>query len=165
MSSVSGTNGGAKLVGQSEAVVGGYVPRMLFTAAGAPISPVFAGGGLENYSHNPSRSIHFRGGIYGGRPSRPLPVQYGSSLVPQHRGYTGVVRVEKRMEGVGEFVVDPLDNFKPQSFKESRPAAEEITNEEKAATKKDFKNTGRRAYKSENRSNRETPRRALIGRD
>lgn len=165
MSNVGGTSSGAKLVGQSEAVIGGYVPRVLFTTAGAPISSVYAGGGIESYSHNPSRSVHFRGGIYGGRPARPLPVEYGSSLVPQHRGYTGVVRVEKRMEGEGEFVVDPLDNFKPKSFKESRPAAEEITNEEKAATKKDFKNTGRRAYKSENRANRETPKRTLVGRD
>lgn len=165
MPKVSGTSGGAKLVGQSEAVIGGFAPRMLFTAAGAPISSAYAGGGIESYNHNPSRSVHFRGGIYGGRPSRPLPVEYGSSLVPQHRGYTGVVRVEKRIEGAGEFVTDPLENFKDKPFKESRPAAEEITKEEKAATKKDYKNIGRRSYKSENRGNRETPKRALLGRD
>jgi hypothetical protein len=69
------------------------------------------------------------------------------------------------MEGVGEFVDDPMSNFKEQSFKESRPAAEEITNEEKAATKKDYKNIGRRSYKSENRANRETPKRGLVGND
>lgn len=165
MSEVGDTSGGAELDGQSNAVIGGYVPRMLSTAAGAPISTVYAGGGINNYNRTVSRSVHFRNGIYSGVPARPLPVRYGSSFVPQHRGYTGVVRVEKRMEGVGEFVEDPMSNFKDQSFKESRSAAEEITNEEKAATKKDYKNIGRRSYKSENRANRETPKRGLVGRD
>lgn len=162
MSDLGDTSGGAGLVGQDEAVVGGYVPRILFSTAGAPIAQVYAGGGLASRTHNPSRTIHFRGGIYGGKPARPVPIAYGSSYVPQHSGYTGIVRVQKRMEGQGEFVEDPMSNFKPQKFKESKSASQDVSQEEKNAAKKEYKNMGRRAYKSANKANRETPSRKLV---
>lgn len=122
-----------------------------------PISPVYAGSGFVFNKYNASRSIHFRNGIHASKPALPRPIAYGSDYSAQHRGSTGVVRVEKNMEAVGPAPVDPMQNFAPQQFKESS-AGEVITPQEENAAKKEYKNAGRRAYKSENRENTETRR-------
>ena len=150
--------GPSESVSQDQAVVGGYVPRITFTGSGLPITPVYAGAGVASHTFNIGRTLHFRNGIYSSKPSLPRPVAYGSSYVPQHRGYTGVVRVQKRLEGVGEVPVDPMQNFKPQVFKETKAPSAEISAEEENAVKREYKNAGRKAYKSENRGNRETRR-------
>ena len=144
--------------GQNEVVVGqGYTPQLTFTGSGMPISPVYAGSGFVFNKYNASRSIHFRNGIHASKPALPRPIAYGSDYSAQHRGSTGVVRVEKNMEAVGPAPVDPMQNFAPQQFKESS-ADEVVTPQEENATKKEYKNAGRRAYKSENRGNTETRR-------
>lgn len=122
-----------------------------------PISPVYAGSGFVFNKYNASRSIHFRNGIHASKPALPRPIAYGSDYSAQHRGSTGVVRVEKNMEAVGPAPVDPMQNFAPQRFKESS-VSENITPQEENAVNKEYKNAGRRAYKSENRGNTETRR-------
>lgn len=148
-------------VEQGQAVVGGYVPRITFTGSGLPITPVYAGAGVASHKFNIGRTLHFRNGIYSGKPSLPRPVAYGSSYVPQHRGYTGVVRVQKRLEGVGDVPVDPMQNFQPQKFSEASAPSENLSSEEESAIKREYKNAGRKAYKSENKGNRETRREGL----
>jgi hypothetical protein len=144
--------------GQNEVVVGqGYTPQLTFTGSGMPISPVYAGSGFVFNKYNASRSIHFRNGIHASKPALPRPIAYGSDYSAQHRGSTGVVRVEKNMEAVGPAPVDPMQNFAPQRFKESS-VSENITPQEENAVNKEYKNAGRRAYKSENRGNTETRR-------
>lgn len=144
--------------GQNEVVVGqGYTPQLTFTGSGMPISPVYAGSGFVFNKYNASRSIHFRNGIHASKPALPRPIAYGSDYSAQHRGSTGVVRVEKNMEAVGPAPVDPMQNFAPQQFKESS-VSENITPQEENAVNKEYKNAGRRAYKSENRGNTETRR-------
>ena len=144
--------------GQNEVVVGqGYTPQLTFTGSGMPISPVYAGSGFVFNKYNASRSIHFRNGIHASKPALPRPIAYGSDYSAQHRGSTGVVRVEKNMEAVGPAPVDPMQNFAPQQFKESS-VSENITPQEENAVNKEYKNAGRRAYKSENRENTETRR-------
>lgn len=149
--------GPSESVSQDQAVVGGAVPRLTYTGSGMPITPVYAGAGIASRIFNAGRSIQFRNGIYSSRPALPRPVGYGTSFVPQRLGYTGVVRVQKRLEGVGDVPVDPMQNFKPQVFKEASPK-EGISAEEEHAIDREYKNAGRKAYKSENRENRETRR-------
>ena len=152
--------------GQNEVVVGqGYTPQLTFTGSGLPISPVYAGSGFVFNTYNASRSIHFRNGIHASKPALPRPVAYGSDYTAQHRGSTGVVRVEKNMEAVGPAPVDPMQNFAPHKFEESAPATESVTPQEENAAKKEYKNAGRRAYKSENRGNTETRRNTPIKAD
>lgn len=132
-------------------VVGATVPSITSTISGLPISPVYAGvGSVRPFSS--SRRQHFTRAIAGAKPHIPT-VSYESNYIPQRRGSQAIVNAAREMVGDGEMHVDPLDNFKPQTFKEGQTT----TDDRPEQVDKEHRHAGKRAYKAENRSNREQP--------
>jgi hypothetical protein len=82
-----------------------------------------------------------------------------NKYVPQRRGSTAEVVKQKTMEGTGEVFTDPMDEFKPQNFKETRRStdigngADEHKRREPAGK---YRGAGKEAYRQENRGNSET---------
>lgn len=151
----SGSNPASE--GQRRAVVGGYVPRQSLSAFGKELTRVYEEGGAQPHPFaKGGRTVHFRNGIYAGRPARPVPVAYGSSYVAQHRGYTGVVRSLSVKDQMGQADKDVYDSFKSKKFTEGVPASVNLTPHEKNTTRKSFKDIGRRAYKAEFKGNKES---------
>lgn len=149
--------------GQRRAVVGGYVPRQSLSAFGKQLVRVYEEGGAEAHPFTgQGRTVHFRNGIYASKPARPRPIAYGSSLVPQHRGYTGVVRVTPAKEAMRQEDKDTYNAFKKTSFTEGVPASAKVTPQEMSTARKSFKDLGRRAYKTEFTKNRESMKNAPI---
>lgn len=149
--------------GQRRPVVGGYVPRPSLSASGKQLTGVFDQGGAQPHAlARGGRNVNFRNGIYASQPARPRPAVYGSSYVPEFRGYTGVVRslsVKDQMQQVDQ---DVYGAFKPQNMGEPAPASSGMGANERRTTRKSFKDHGRRAYKAEYKENRESRRDAPI---
>ena len=130
-------------------LVGSTVPSITSTISGLPISPAYAGvGSIVPFSA--SRRQHFARAVAGAKPHLPT-ISYESNYIPQRRGSQAVVNAEREMIGNGEAHVDPMDNFKPQTFKEGSTA----TDDKPDQVDKEYRGAGKRAYKSENRENRE----------
>lgn len=130
------------------------IPSITSTVSGLPISPVYAGAQTAYpFKARPltprSTAFHMAhiAHVPGSETSRNvyIPKRLGS------RAY----RMEKKMEGTGELYTDPLDNFKPQKFKETE---EPGTGEEKQRTKENpnkYRNAGKKAYREDNKGNTE----------
>lgn len=126
------------------------VPSVTSTISGLPISPAYAGafaGQGPAFISARQRPAHFVAAAARQRPYLP-PVKSEHSYIPQRRGYA----VQKNMVGDGDAVTDPMDNFKAQGFRESEGAAVE---EHKPESPNKFRTAGKKAYRSENRSNTE----------
>jgi hypothetical protein len=82
-----------------------------------------------------------------------------NKYVPQRRGSQAQTFKQKTMEGTGEVFTDPMDDFKPQTFKEARRStdigngADEHKRRESAGK---FRGAGKEAYRQDNRGNAET---------
>lgn len=138
----------------SEPVAGPLIPSITSTVSGLPISPAYAGAGV-GFSFVASRSTAFRSSAVRNMP-RPVAVNYSNTYVPQRRGnVSATVNQERNLIGDGEAYQDPLDNFKPQSFKEGSSSADDYPVEELKENQKEYRNVGRKAYKSENTENTE----------
>lgn len=149
--------------GQRRAVIkSGYVPRQSLSAYGKQLTGVYEQGGSSPHPYSQSRTVHFRNGIYASKPARPRPIAYGSSMVPQHRGYTGVVRATPVQDPGRQDDSETYASFKSQPFKEGTPSSSRLSPEEKNYSRKAFKDMGRRAYKTEFKTNRESRRDAPI---
>lgn len=131
-----------------ETVAAPIVPSITSTVSGLPISPVYAGGGLGFYPTPVSRTAHFRSSANNARPLLPR-IKSDHSYVPQRRGYT----VQKNMVGDGDRVLDPMDNFKPQSFQESQGAG--AVEEHKPENPNKYRTSGKKSYRADNRANSE----------
>lgn len=130
-------------------LVGSTVPSITSTISGLPISPAYAGvGSIVPFSA--SRRQHFARAVAGAKPRLPT-ITYESNYIPQRRGSQAVVNAEREMIGNGEAHVDPMDNFKPQTFKEGSTTVDDTPDQ----VDKEYRGAGKRAYKSENRENRE----------
>lgn len=133
------------------------LPSVTSTISGLPISPAYAGGinPLKFNFSTKSRSSAFKREHQAYRYS---DTAMRNEYVPQHRGSRSQVVQQKTMEGTGEVFVDPLDDFKPQAFKEARRSADigngadEHKRRESAGK---FRNTGKLAYRAENKGNTE----------
>lgn len=136
---------------ENVSVVGSTVPSITSTISGLPISPVYAGVGPV-HPFSSSRRQHFVRAVAGAKPRIPT-VSYESNYIPQRRGSQAIVNAAREYIGDGETHVDPLDNFKPQKFKEGSTA----TDDKPEQVEKEYRHAGKRAYKSENRENREQP--------
>lgn len=149
--------------GQRRAVVGGYVPRQNLSASGKQLTGVYEDGGAQAHPFaRQSRTINFRNGIYAAKPARPRPIAYGSSYIPQHRGYTGVVRALPVREVMHREDKKTYEPFKKQGFVEGVPGSAKVTTQEMSTARKSYKDMGRRAYKTEFVKNRETMKNAPI---
>lgn len=138
----------------SEPVAGPSVPSITSTVSGLPISPAYAGARV-GFSFFPSRSMTFKTSVVRHR-TPPSAVSYSNTYVPQRRGnVSATVNQERNLIGDGEMYQDPLDNFKPQSFKEGNTTTDDYPVEELKENQKEFRNVGRKAYKSENTGNSE----------
>lgn len=133
------------------------VPSVTSTISGLPISPVYAGV-LGTYKFNVGRSR--KSSFHAARTQS----NYASNgmrheYVPQRRGSTAEVVKQKTMEGTGEVFTDPMDEFKPQTFKEAKRStdigngADEHKRREPAGK---YRGAGKKAYRSENKGNTET---------
>lgn len=132
------------------------IPSVTSSVSGLPISPVYAGAGTGVFSAPVPRVQHFRSSVQRARPFLP-PIKTEHSYVPQRRGYP----VPKNMIGDGDRVVDPLDNFKPQKFKES-PESGAGAEEHKPESPNKYRTAGKKAYRSENRANSEASSRKQL---
>lgn len=130
--------------------VGAVVPSITSTISGLPISPVYSGVGFVPGLFKGSRHLHFTRGVAGARPHIP-EVSYENNYIPQRRGNKAVVVKQKELIGDGEQHVDPLDNFKPQKFREGQTTVDDNPKQ----VEKEYRGAGKRAYKAENRGNRE----------
>lgn len=130
-------------------VVGGTIPSITSTISGLPISPAYAGVGSV-VPVSPSRRRHFIRGYAGAKPHIPT-VSYESNYIPSRRGSQAIVNAEREMVGNGEQHVDPMDNFKPQKFKEGSTTADDKPEQ----VDKEYRGAGKRAYKAENKGNKE----------
>lgn len=133
------------------------LPAFTSTISGLPISPAYAGAGNPfkfNFATK-SRSTAFK--------QSHQAYQYSDTAlrheyVPQHRGSQARVAQQKTMEGTGEVFTDPMDEFKPQKFKEAKRSADigngadEHKRRESAGK---FRNAGKLAYRAENKGNKE----------
>lgn len=143
--------------GQRRAVVGGYVPRQALSGSGKQLTRVYEDGGASPHPlARGGRTISFRNGIYAGRPARPVPIAYGTDYVAQHRGYTGVVRSLTVKNQLREPDKGVYDSFKSKKFTEGTPASVVPPKQEKNATRRSYKDIGRRAYKAEFKANKES---------
>lgn len=133
--------------------VGSEVPSITSTISGLPISPAYAGQGGTGKPFKASRQAHFAHSVAYANP-KVDQVEYDTTFVPQRRGGQAVVNRERDMIGDGEQHVDPLDNFKEQSFREG----ETQTDDKPEQVDKEYRNVGRKAYKSENKGNSERPK-------
>ena len=129
--------------------VGATIPTITSTISGLPISPAYAGYGFSTNVFS-SRRGHFNRGYANAKPRLPK-VSYESNYVPSRRGSQAVVHAERELIGDGERHVDPMDNFKPQKFKEGSTR----TDDKPEQVDKEYRNTGRKAYKEENKGNSE----------
>lgn len=134
-------------------VVGSTVPSITSTISGLPISPVYAGQGVIGKPFKALRQAHFTRSVANAKPEVEQ-VNYDRSFVPQRRGTQAVVNMERELIGDGEQHVDPLDNFKPQSFREGQTTTDDTPEQ----VDKEYRNVGRKAYKSENKGNSERPK-------
>jgi len=128
------------------------VPSVTSTLSGLPISPAYAGavtGQGPAFAPLRQRRSHFAAAVAKERPYLP-PVKSEHAYIPQRRGYA----VEKNMIGDGDQVVDPLDNFKPQKFKETKQSGNGVE-EHKPESPNKYRTAGKKAYRSENRTNSE----------
>lgn len=133
------------------------LPSVTSTISGLPISPAYAGGvnPLKFNFPTKSRSSAFKREHQAYRYS---DTAMRNEYVPQHRGRAAEVAKQKTMEGTGEIFTDPMDDFKPQNFKEPRRStdigngADEHKRRESAGK---FRNTGKLAYRAENKENKE----------
>ena len=138
----------------SEVVATPAIPSITSTVSGLPISPVYAGAGI-GYALLPSRSATFKKSADRHRTA-PVAVNYSNTYVPQRKGnVSATVSQERNLIGDGEMYQDPLDNFKPQSFKEGNTSSDDYPVEELKENQKEFRNVGRSAYKSGNTGNSE----------
>jgi hypothetical protein len=129
--------------------VGATIPTITSTVSGLPISPAYAGYGFSTNVFA-SRKGHFSRGYAGAKPRMPK-VSYESNYVPSRRGSQAVVHAERELIGDGERHVDPMDNFKPQKFKEGSTR----TDDKPEQVDKEYRGAGKRAYKAENTGNSE----------
>jgi len=132
---------------------GPEVPSITSTISGLPISPAYAGQGFIGKPFRAVRQVSFSRSVANAKPEVEQ-VTYDRSYVPQRRGTQAVVRREREMIGDGEQHVDPLDNFKPQSFKEGETSSDDKPEQ----VDKEYRNLGRKAYKAENKGNSERPK-------
>lgn len=139
----------AGVQGEAPEAVETTLPSITSTVSGLPISPAYAGGGVGFTPTPRFRTQHFRSAADNARPYLP-PIKSEHAYIPQRRGYA----VEKNMVGDGDRVVDPMDNFKPQKFKESGESGAGIE-EHKAESPNKYRTAGKKAYRSENRDNTE----------
>lgn len=131
------------------------VPSITSTVSGLPISPAYAGAGVR-FAFRMPRSMSFTSSAVRNMP-KPAAVNYSNTYVPQRKGNVrAVVNEERNLIGDGTMYMDPLDNFKPQTFKEGSTASDDYPEEQIKESKKEFRNVGRKAYKSENTGNSET---------
>lgn len=134
------------------------LPSITSTVSGLPISPVYAGAlGTYKFDSGRSRKSSFHEArIKSSFEENGMRNKY----VPQHRGSQAQVAKQKTMEGTGEIFTDPMDEFKPQQFKEARRAtdvgngADEHKRRESAGK---FRGAGKEAYRKDNRGNTEAP--------
>jgi len=138
------------------------LPSITSTISGLPISPVYAGavttGVLGTYKFDVGRSR--RSSFHAARvQSSYADNGMRHEYVPQRRGSQAEVVKQKTMEGTGEIFTDPMDEFKPQSFKEARRStdigngADEHKRREPAGK---YRGAGKEAYRQSNRGNSET---------
>lgn len=135
------------------AYAGPEVPSVTSTISGLPISPAYSGQGLTGKPFKVPRQSHFSQSVAGASPAVEQ-VNYDKSFVPQRRGTQAVIARERELIGDGEEHVDPLDNFKEQSFHEGETASVEKPEQ----ADKEYRNVGRKAYKAENKGNSERPK-------
>jgi hypothetical protein len=156
MESDSVATSDAGVQGEAPQAVETVLPSITSTVSGLPISPAYAGAGMGTFTTRSSRTQHFRSSATRARPYLP-PIKSENSYIPQRRGYA----VEKNMIGDGDRVVDPLDNFKPQKFKESSEAGAGVE-EHKPESPNKYRTSGKKAYRSENRANTEASSRKQL---
>jgi len=133
------------------------LPSITSTVSGLPISPVYAGA-LGTYKFDVSRSR--RSSFHAARTKTSYEDNgMRNKYVPQRRGSQAQVVRQKTMEGTGEVFTDPLDDFKPQNFKEAKRStdigngADEHKRREPAGK---YRGAGKEAYRQGNRGNSET---------
>jgi hypothetical protein len=134
------------------------LPAFTSTISGLPISVAYAGAANPfrfNFgTRSRSSSFHLSQQSY-----RSSDTGMRNKYVPQRRGSTAEVVKQKTMEGTGEVFTDPMDEFKPQNFKETRRStdigngADEHKRREPAGK---YRGAGKEAYRQENRGNSET---------
>ena len=133
------------------------LPSVTSTVSGLPISPAYAGA-MNPFRFNfatKSRNSAFHNSheVY-----RPVENEKRNEYVPTRRGRSSEVVKQKTMEGTGEIFTDPLDEFKPQAFKEANRdatignGADEHKRRESAGK---FRGAGKKAYRAENKGNTE----------
>jgi|688.fasta_scaffold668689_2 hypothetical protein len=133
------------------------LPSITSSVSGLPISPVYAGA-LGTYKFDVGRSR--KSSFHASRQSYTYSqAEVRNKYVPQRRGSQAQVAQQKTMEGTGEVFTDPLDEFKPQVFKEARRStdigngADEHKRREPAGK---YRGAGKEAYRQGNRGNSET---------
>ena len=133
------------------------LPSITSTISGLPISPAYAGG-INPYKFNfttksRNSSFHREHQAY-----RYSDTAMRNEYVPQRRGRASEVVKQKTMEGTGEVFTDPMDEFKPQSFKEARRAADIGNGADEHKRRESpgkFRGAGKKAYRAENKGNTE----------
>ena len=133
------------------------LPSFTSTISGLPISPVYAGA-LNPFKFDvPTRSR--RSSFHSAHQAYHYSdTGMRNEYVPQHRGSQAQTFKQKTMEGTGDVFTDPMDDFKPQNFKEARRStdvgngADEHKRRESAGK---FRGAGKKAYKKENHGNSE----------
>lgn len=155
----SGVNPNATVAGDSGTldVRQTLLPFVTSTVSGLPISPVYAGAinpfkfSFATRSRNTAFHSEHQAYRYSDTGER-------NEYVPVRRGRASEVVKQKTMEGTGEVFTDPLDEFKPQTFKEANRdatignGADEHKRRESAGK---FRGAGKKAYRSENKGNTE----------
>ena len=133
------------------------LPSITSSISGLPISPVYAGA-LGTYKFDVGRSR--KSSFHASRQSYTYSqAEVRHKYVPQRRGSQAQVVQQKTMEGTGEIFTDPMDEFKPQVFKEARRStdigngADEHKRREPAGK---YRGAGKEAYRQDNRGNSET---------
>lgn len=134
------------------------LPAFTSTISGLPISVAYAGAANPfrfNFgARSRSSSFHVTQQAY-----RSSDSGMRHEYVPQRRGSAAEVVKQKTMEGTGEIFTDPMDEFRPQKFKEARRStdigngADEHKRREPAGK---YRSAGKKAYKQENHGNSET---------
>lgn len=125
------------------------IPSITSTVSGLPISPAYAGVGIRIKA---PRQIAF----HASRLAHSAPISFAHDYVPQRRG---TLPAKKTMEGTGEVFTDPMDNFKAQSFKESSESGTGVEEKRRPENPNKYRNAGKKAYKAENKSNKEESKR------
>lgn len=154
------TDSNAPLVGEQGAldIPKVTLPAFTSTISGLPISPAYAGAANPfrfNFATK-SRSVSFH---VSQQTYRYADTGMRNAYVPQRRGSQAQVVKQKTMEGTGEVFTDPMDEFKPQSFKEARRATDigNGADEHKRREPADkYRGAGKKAYRAENKGNTET---------